>query len=96
MTVIGSTLGPYRILDKLLDFGLAKRAVSPEGSHAAHTQALTSQGQTLGTLQYLSPGGEPQSATSRSRPRHDQRPVRGYADRPRRDHEDKALRAAMR
>ncbi len=40
---------------KLLDFGLAKRAVSPEGSQAAFTQALTSQGQILGTLQYMSP-----------------------------------------
>ena len=40
---------------KLLDFGLAKRAAPAGGSDAAFTQALTSQGQILGTLQYMSP-----------------------------------------
>jgi serine/threonine protein kinase len=40
---------------KLLDFGLAKRAAPGEGGDAAFTQALTSQGQILGTLQYMAP-----------------------------------------
>ena len=41
---------------KLLDFGLAKRAVSAGGKRRhASPQALTSQGQILGTLQYMSP-----------------------------------------
>src|SRR5262249_47141727 len=39
---------------KLLDFGLAKQAApGPDG--ATLTKALTSQGQILGTLQYMSP-----------------------------------------
>jgi dipeptidyl aminopeptidase/acylaminoacyl peptidase len=40
---------------KLLDFGLAKRSARVEGSDAAFTEALTSQGQILGTLQYMAP-----------------------------------------
>src|SRR5216683_3222696 len=40
---------------KLLDFGLAKQAAVLKESDATLTQALTSQGQILGTLQYMSP-----------------------------------------
>jgi len=40
---------------KLLDFGLAKQAGPADGSDARLTEALTSQGQILGTLQYMAP-----------------------------------------
>jgi len=40
---------------KLLDFGLAKRTAPPREAEATLTQALTSKGQILGTLQYMSP-----------------------------------------
>ena len=41
---------------KLLDFGLAKHAGSAQGIRRdADTQALTAEGQILGTLQYMSP-----------------------------------------
>src|SRR5258708_1702376 len=40
---------------KLLDFGLAKQCAPLKESDATLTQALTSQGQILGTLQYMSP-----------------------------------------
>ncbi len=40
---------------KLLDFGLAKQASSLKESDATLTQALTGEGQIVGTLQYLSP-----------------------------------------
>src|SRR5215471_14324825 len=39
---------------KLLDFGLAKRA-APGADGATLTESLTSQGQIVGTLQYISP-----------------------------------------
>jgi eukaryotic-like serine/threonine-protein kinase len=40
---------------KLLDFGLAKQAAPLEANDATVTQALTQQGQIVGTLQYMSP-----------------------------------------
>ena len=40
---------------KLLDFGLAKQTAPLKEDGATLTQALTSQGQILGTLQYMSP-----------------------------------------
>src|SRR5580658_4365923 len=40
---------------KLLDFGLAKQATALKESEATLTQALTGQGQILGTWQYMSP-----------------------------------------
>src|SRR5712692_5974523 len=40
---------------KLLDFGLAKQSAVLKESDATLTQALTSQGQIVGTLQYMSP-----------------------------------------
>ena len=40
---------------KLLDFGLAKQTAPLKDTDATLTQALTSQGQILGTLQYMSP-----------------------------------------
>jgi eukaryotic-like serine/threonine-protein kinase len=40
---------------KLLDFGLAKQAAPLPQDGATLTQALTSQGQILGTLQYMAP-----------------------------------------
>ena len=40
---------------KLLDFGLAKQAAPLGGGDARPTEALTSQGQILGTLQYMAP-----------------------------------------
>src|SRR6202171_6250597 len=40
---------------KLLDFGLAKQIAPLGETGATLTQALTSQGQILGTLQYMSP-----------------------------------------
>jgi eukaryotic-like serine/threonine-protein kinase len=40
---------------KLLDFGLAKQIAPLKEAGATLTQALTSQGQILGTLQYMSP-----------------------------------------
>src|SRR5262249_33275073 len=40
---------------KLLDFGLAKQSAVLKESDATLTEALTSQGQILGTLQYMSP-----------------------------------------
>src|SRR5262249_23111681 len=40
---------------KLLDFGLAKPAAGVGGSDATVTNALTGQGQIVGTLQYMSP-----------------------------------------
>jgi serine/threonine protein kinase len=40
---------------KQLDFGLAKQTAPRNEGEATLTQALTSQGQTLGTLQYMSP-----------------------------------------
>src|SRR5580692_4279055 len=40
---------------KLLDFGLAKQAGPPPQDGATLTQALTTQGQIVGTLQYMSP-----------------------------------------
>jgi eukaryotic-like serine/threonine-protein kinase len=52
---------------KLLDFGLAKQATTLKESDATLTQALTSQGQILGTWQYMSPEqlqGKPADARS--------------------------------
>src|SRR5206468_9021966 len=40
---------------KLLDFGLAKQTAPLQESDATLTQALTQQGQIVGTLQYMSP-----------------------------------------
>src|ERR1700693_396400 len=40
---------------KLLDFGLAKQAGPVKETDATVTQGLTSQGQIVGTLQYMSP-----------------------------------------
>ncbi len=40
---------------KLLDFGLAKQDSPAQQSDATLTQALTSEGQIIGTLQYMSP-----------------------------------------
>jgi predicted Ser/Thr protein kinase len=40
---------------KLLDFGLAKQTVPLTDAEATLTQAMTSKGQILGTLQYMSP-----------------------------------------
>ena len=40
---------------KLLDFGLAKQAPLRNASDATVTQALTREGQILGTLQYMAP-----------------------------------------
>src|SRR5579864_3683991 len=40
---------------KLLDFGLAKQSAALRESDATLTQALTQQGQILGTLQYVAP-----------------------------------------
>jgi Tol biopolymer transport system component len=40
---------------KLLDFGLAKQAAGLKESDATLTSSLTSEGQILGTLQYMSP-----------------------------------------
>src|ERR1700730_14703314 len=40
---------------KLLDFGLAKHAPALKDNDATLTEALTSQGQIVGTLQYMSP-----------------------------------------
>jgi predicted Ser/Thr protein kinase len=40
---------------KLLDFGLAKQAGPPKGNDARLTEALTGEGQIVGTLQYMSP-----------------------------------------
>jgi eukaryotic-like serine/threonine-protein kinase len=40
---------------KLLDFGLAKQTTGPLGDAQATMSALTSQGQILGTLQYMAP-----------------------------------------
>ena len=40
---------------KLLDFGLAKQTGPLKETYATMTQALTSKGQILGTLQYMSP-----------------------------------------
>ena len=52
---------------KLLDFGLAKQATALKESDATLTQALTNQGQILGTWQYISPEqlqGKPADARS--------------------------------
>src|SRR2546423_10136836 len=40
---------------KLLDFGLAKQAFAPKELDATVTEALTSNGQIIGTLQYMAP-----------------------------------------
>jgi Tol biopolymer transport system component len=40
---------------KLLDFGLAKQTQSPLGDAAQTMQALTTEGQIVGTLQYMAP-----------------------------------------
>ena len=52
---------------KLLDFGLAKQTTAIKESDATLTQALTGQGQILGTWQYMSPEqlqGKPADARS--------------------------------
>jgi serine/threonine protein kinase len=52
---------------KLLDFGLAKQTTPLKESDATMTQALTAQGQILGTWQYMSPEqlqGKPADARS--------------------------------
>jgi eukaryotic-like serine/threonine-protein kinase len=52
---------------KLLDFGLAKQTTALEESDTTVTQALTGQGQILGTWQYMSPEqlqGKPADARS--------------------------------
>jgi len=52
---------------KLLDFGLAKQKVQLAPTDATLTKALTSEGQLLGTLQYMSPEqAQGQNADARS------------------------------